>query len=101
MYTIKTPSSFYCGVTYNVKFKDGVGETDDEELKDILINDFKYKLIDKEDDDEQELVDEDKQDDSQYSNNSYQELKSIAKEKGINTYKMNKDDIIKALKEGE
>ncbi|MDK2800571.1 MAG: hypothetical protein PWQ70_2190 [Clostridiales bacterium] len=36
-----------------------------------------------------------------YENMNYTELKSIASEKGINTYKLKKEDIIAALQEME
>lgn len=44
MYKIKTPNSNYNGITLNVKFTNGTGVTDVEEIKNILINDYGYKL---------------------------------------------------------
>jgi len=45
MYKIKTPNHNYNGVTYGVKFTNGLGETDSEEIKNILIYDFGYELV--------------------------------------------------------
>ncbi|MCA1027340.1 hypothetical protein LCM23_14665 [Cytobacillus kochii] len=48
MYNIKTPNGFYNGTTYGVKFINGIGKTDNEQVKNILINDFKYILLNEE-----------------------------------------------------
>jgi hypothetical protein len=45
MYKIKTPNHNYNGVTYGVKFTNGLGETDSEEVKNILVHDFGYELV--------------------------------------------------------
>ncbi|KYD30055.1 hypothetical protein [Geobacillus sp. B4113_201601] len=45
MYKIKTPNENYNGVTYGIKFTNGLGETDSEEIKNILIHDFGYELV--------------------------------------------------------
>lgn len=43
-YTIKTPNKNYNGVTYGISFVDGVATTDDEKVKNVLVNDFGYSV---------------------------------------------------------
>ena len=45
MYTIQTPNPFYNGKTHGVSFEKGIGTTEDENVKNILVNDFGYKLL--------------------------------------------------------
>ena len=45
MYTIQTPNPFYNGKTHGVSFEKGIGTTKDENVKNILVNDFGYKLL--------------------------------------------------------
>ncbi|MFP5111831.1 hypothetical protein ACSU64_05565 [Bacillaceae bacterium C204] len=45
MYKIKTPNPHYSGKTSGVEFENGYGQTDNEEIKNILVNDFGYKLL--------------------------------------------------------
>lgn len=42
-YKIKTPNDRYNGVTEGVAFVNGVGETDDENVKNVLVNDYGYE----------------------------------------------------------
>jgi len=97
MYKIKTPNPHYNGITNGIKFNNGIGETDSEIVKNILVNEFKYTLIldEKEDNNKEDEKDID------YDTMSYNDLKSLASDKGINTHGMKKAEIIKALKEGE
>ncbi|MCK0470887.1 hypothetical protein [Halalkalibacter sp. APA_J-10(15)] len=48
MYKIKTPNERYNGETYGVTFFNGQGETENEEVKNVLVNDFGYELVKKE-----------------------------------------------------
>lgn len=45
MYKIKTPNPSYNGVTYGVEFINGNGQTNDEIIRDILVNDFGYEEV--------------------------------------------------------
>lgn len=47
-YKITTPNERYNGVTEGVPFANGVGYTDDEQLKTVLVNDYGYKAEEKE-----------------------------------------------------
>lgn len=43
-YKIITPNAIYNGVTEGVPFANGVGHTDNEATKNILVNDYGYKV---------------------------------------------------------
>ncbi|KHF40708.1 hypothetical protein [Halalkalibacter okhensis] len=45
MFKIETPNKNYNGSTYGVAFVNGQGETNKEEIKNILVHDFGYKLV--------------------------------------------------------
>ncbi|MEC1155652.1 hypothetical protein [Cytobacillus horneckiae] len=45
MYKIKTPSNLYNGITSGIQFKNGIGLTNEESVKNVLIHDFNYTLI--------------------------------------------------------
>lgn len=45
MYKIKTPNPYYTGKTYDVLFNKGIGLTENENVKNILVNDFGYELV--------------------------------------------------------
>lgn len=45
MYKIKTPNPYYSGKTYDVIFNKGIGLTENENVKNILVNDFGYELV--------------------------------------------------------
>ena len=45
MYKIKTPNENYNGTTFGVQFKNGMAEVESEELKNILVYNFGYQLI--------------------------------------------------------
>lgn len=49
----------------------------------------------------EKVVVEVKEENMDYNSLSFQKLRKVAKEKDINTYKMNKEDIIKALEDLE
>ncbi|WP_262372747.1 hypothetical protein [Sutcliffiella horikoshii] len=49
MFTIKTPNNKYSGVTEGVAFADGVGKTEDENVRNVLVNDYGYEDVTKED----------------------------------------------------
>jgi hypothetical protein len=42
-YKILTPNEQYNGVTEGVAFAAGVGYTDDEDIKNVLVNNYGYK----------------------------------------------------------
>ena len=42
-YKILTPNAQYNGVTEGVAFANGVGHTDSEAIKNVLVNDYGYK----------------------------------------------------------
>lgn len=44
-YVIKTPNEHYCGVTEGVDFENGVGSTSDENIRNILVNDYQYEDV--------------------------------------------------------
>lgn len=44
-FKIKTPNPLYNGVTEGVPFANGIGHTDDENVKNILVNDYGYELV--------------------------------------------------------
>ncbi|MEH7521692.1 hypothetical protein V7149_00195 [Bacillus sp. JJ1503] len=47
-YKILTPNEQYNGVTEGVPFAVGVGYTDNEAIKNVLVNDYGYKCEEKE-----------------------------------------------------
>lgn len=47
-YKIITPNERYNGVTEGIPFANGVGYTDDEQLKNVLVNDYGYKAEEQE-----------------------------------------------------
>jgi hypothetical protein len=46
-YKILTPNTQYNGVTEGVAFADGVGHTDDENIKNKLVNNYGYSCEEK------------------------------------------------------
>jgi hypothetical protein len=44
-YTIKTPNELYNGVTEGVPFAKGIGQTDEENVRNVLVNDYGYEDI--------------------------------------------------------
>ena len=48
MFKIKTPSDIYNGITVGIKFENGIGFTEDEKVKNTLVNDFGYELVNEE-----------------------------------------------------
>jgi hypothetical protein len=44
-FKIEVPNKNYNGVTEGVAFVDGYGETDDVNIKNVLINDYNYSLV--------------------------------------------------------
>jgi hypothetical protein len=44
-YRIKTPSEFYNGETEGVVFTEGHGETEDKNIRNILVNDYGYEEV--------------------------------------------------------
>lgn len=42
MYAIKTPNPNYDGVTFGVKFENGSAVVENENLRNILVNDYGY-----------------------------------------------------------
>lgn len=61
--------------------ENGVYETSDEKMCELLKKHFKYE--------------------EDYNDYTYQELKSIASERGINTYGLNKKQVIESLEQGK
>lgn len=57
VFKIKTPNSNYNGNTWGVQFVNGIGETKDKEVRDILIKEFKYEMVKEK---EETKTDEDK-----------------------------------------
>jgi hypothetical protein len=46
-YRIETPNKQYHGITEGVPFSEGVGETNDVNVRNVLVNDFGYKDVTK------------------------------------------------------
>jgi hypothetical protein len=44
-FSIKTPNEIYNGVTEGVPFASGIGQTDDENVRNVLVNDYGYEDI--------------------------------------------------------
>jgi hypothetical protein len=44
-YIIETPNKNYNGVTHGVQFVNGVGETNNENIRNVLVSDFGYDLV--------------------------------------------------------
>jgi len=115
MYKIETPNKLYNGTTHGVRFENGVGYTDDKKVRDVLINDFKYK--DATDYDEfQEQAEElgtttkNTVEETTQANETLKEvadlekltvdeLKEIAKNKGLTNYsRLKRDELIELIK---
>lgn len=45
VYKLKTPNPLYNGVTEGVAFVKGLGETTDKNIRNVLVNDYKYEDI--------------------------------------------------------
>lgn len=45
MYKIETPNKLYNGVTEGVPFSKGIGQTDDKNIRNVLVNDYGYTDI--------------------------------------------------------
>ena len=44
-YVLKTPNPLYKGITEGVPFSKGIGQTDDKNVRNVLVNDYKYEDI--------------------------------------------------------
>ncbi|KTS84476.1 hypothetical protein NS115_03885 [Paenibacillus jamilae] len=44
-YVIEAPNKMYGGYTHGVRFENGVGETDDKTVRDVLVDDFGYEDV--------------------------------------------------------
>src|SRR5690625_1425693 len=44
-YVLKTPNPLYKGITEGVPFSKGIGQTNDKNVRNVLVNDYKYEDI--------------------------------------------------------
>lgn len=75
MYKIKTPNPNYNGTTAQVRFLNGIGETTDEQVKNELVNDYGYLLVEE----NKNLVEKPNTDEN---NNTKKVNQPVKKEKG-------------------
>lgn len=45
MYKLKSPNPRYNGVTEGVPFSEGIGKTESKDIRNVLVNDYKYEDI--------------------------------------------------------
>lgn len=94
MAKVYAPNKDYNGVTASVPFTNGVGFSSNPYLLDWF-KEHGYKV----EDGDSETTSESKTDISQLS---YEELKTLAKDKGVDGYhKMKKEELLDALKDSE
>lgn len=89
-YKLKTPNSLYSGVTEGVPFSQGLGQTEDENTRNILVNDYKYEDITPEPEKEKTIEEM-----------TVPELKDKAKELGFEGFSNLKKEELLALIKGE
>src|SRR5690625_181511 len=104
-YKIETPNKLYKGITEGVPFSQGVGQTDDKNVRNVLVNDYGYEDITEDLEDlgttlettepESEETVEDITEDQGLSALTVSELKELAKDKGLTHYsKLNHSELI-------
>lgn len=86
-YTLKTKNPNYNGVTEGVPFAKGIGHTEDENVRNVLVNNYKYEDVT-----EYESLDD----------MSVKELQAEAKKLGLTGYsKLDKDELLSLLKSAD
>lgn len=101
MYKIETPNKKYSGVTEGVAFADGIGRTDCENTRNVLVNDYGYKDVTNLKELEEEarrLGREVKANSSNIIDLTVDQLKEIAKDLKLTNYsKLTKKELIELI----
>lgn len=99
MAKVYAPNKDYNGVTASVPFTNGVGFSSNPYLLDWF-KEHGYKVED--DIAEDDITEAKSEANTDISQLSYEELKSLAKDKGVDGYhKMKKEELVDALKDSE
>ena len=99
MAKVYAPNKDYNGVTASVPFTNGVGFSSNSYLLDWF-KEHGYKVED--DIAEDDIAEAKSEANTDISQLSYEELKSLAKDKGVDGYhKMKKEELVDALKDSE
>src|SRR5690625_3073005 len=109
MYKISTPNKRYSGVTEGVAFADGIGQTDCKNTRNVLVNDYGYTDLTEQAKDsgtttkntveETAHANEALKEVADLEKLTVDELKEIAKNKGLTNYsRLKRDELIELIK---
>lgn len=95
-FVIKTPNELYNGVTEGVQFEKGIGKTDDKNIRNILVNDYKYEDITNGTENNDEVTH--LEDGIDVEELTVDQLKDLAKQLGLSNYsKLKRDELIELI----
>lgn len=99
IYTLRTPNNLYSGVTEGVPFSQGIGKTEDKNIRNILVNDYKYDdITDYDGEQKEDETTEATVEGVDVSELTVDQLKEVAKELGLTNYsKLNRGELIELI----